>query len=524
MSYQSHKESWEETVKIVSIYALFGIGWIYGSDTVLGWLVHDQSVILKIAVAKGSFFILCTAALLYFLINRFVRRVVAAGDRLSDSLKYYEAIFNATSKAIFVLDAQSGCIVDVNNRMLEIYGYERDEALSANIGQLSEGTAPFSQEDAVEKVRKANSEASQCFEWLARKRNGELFWAEVSISKVKLNDFERIIAVVRDISEHKKAVESLSRLNRTLRTLTKCNEILVRAENEFDLLHEVCRVIVDDGGYRFAWVAYAEHDMEKSVHPVAHAGHEAGYLEKLVISWTETEAGMGPTGTAIRTGQAACFRDIEQEPAYAIWRDEARKRGYRSTLAIPLVSSEQPGALNIYAAEADAFDAAEIELMVHLANDLAYGIKSLRTRVKHRQASEALYESAEEYRNLAVARAQEKNLLRALIDSIPDLIFFKDQASVYLGCNKAFEAFAGRTEEELIGLTDLDMFPREIGEFFREMDHQMMSERKARTNEEWVDYPDGRLVFLETLKSPYHDTDGAVLGLIGISRDITSRK
>ncbi len=327
----------------------------------------------------------------------------------------------------------------------------------------------------------------------------------------------------QDITDRKRAEESLSRLNRTLITLTRCNETLVRAENEPGLLHDICRVIVEDGGYRFAWVGYAEHDDARSIRPVAHAGHEDGYLETLGLSWAETERGMGPSGKAIRSGMPICAKDIERDPSFCLWRDEARRRGYRSSLAIPLISSEQTGCLNIYASEPNAFDTEEIELMAQLANDLAYGIKSLRTREKHRRTSEALWESAEEYKKLAAVRDQERNLLRALIDSIPDLIFFKDRASVYLGCNKAFEAFAGRSEKNLVGCTDLDMFANEVGESFREMDRHMMNQRTARRNEEWVDYPDGRRVLLETLKTPFYDRDGNILGLIGISRDITER-
>jgi PAS domain S-box-containing protein len=327
----------------------------------------------------------------------------------------------------------------------------------------------------------------------------------------------------QDITERKKAEESLCHLNRTLRTLTKCNETLVRAENESDLLHDICRVIVEEGGYRFAWVGYADYDEARSVRPVAHAGYEEGYLETLNITWADTGRGHGPSGTAIRTELPSYIKDIRRDPSFAIWRDEAVKRGYMSSLAIPIISAGQIGSLNIYASEPDVFDEQEIELMVQLANDMAYGIKSLRTREKHKQTTEALCESLEEYRKLAAARDQERNLLRALIDSIPDLIFFKDHASVYLGCNKAFEAFAGRTENDLIGLTDLDMFPREVGELFRETDRQMMAHRMSRRNEEWVDYQDGRHVFLETLKTPFYDQNGKILGLIGISRDITER-
>ena len=108
-----------ETAKIVGIYALFGLAWIYWSDTVLGWLVHDSVVMVKIAVVKGSLFILCTATLLCFLINRFIRQLTAAETLQIESLRNYEAIFNATNEAIFVHDAQSGRILDVNDRTLD---------------------------------------------------------------------------------------------------------------------------------------------------------------------------------------------------------------------------------------------------------------------------------------------------------------------------------------------------------------------------------------------------------------------
>ena len=209
MSYKSPLKLRTATAKIVVIYVLFGLAWIYGSDTILGWLVHDPVVMVKIAVIKGSLFIVCTATLLYFLINRFVQHLAAADSAKIESLKNYQAIFNATNEAIFVHDAQSGCILDVNDRMLEIYGYKRDEALTVDIGQLSEGTHPYTQEEAAECVRKAMAEGPQVFEWLCRRKTGELFWTEVSLRRITINDFDRVIAVVRDISERKQMDDAL---------------------------------------------------------------------------------------------------------------------------------------------------------------------------------------------------------------------------------------------------------------------------------------------------------------------------
>jgi diguanylate cyclase (GGDEF)-like protein/PAS domain S-box-containing protein len=121
----------------------------------------------------------------------------------------------------------------------------------------------------------------------------------------------------------------------------------------------------------------------------------------------------------------------------------------------------------------------------------------------------------------AIALAHQQALLRSLIDSVPDLIFFKDTDSTYLGCNKAFAAFAGRPESEQIGKSDFDFFDQETAEFFRLNDREMLAQGQTRRNEEWVRYPDGREVLFDTVKAPFLDSQGETLGLIGISRDIT---
>ena len=118
----------------------------------------------------------------------------------------------------------------------------------------------------------------------------------------------------------------------------------------------------------------------------------------------------------------------------------------------------------------------------------------------------------------------EKAQMRCIIDSIPDLIFIKDMNGVYLGCNKAFEDFTGRKESAIVGKTDFDFFDAETAEFFRQKDREMMEIGSTRVNEESVVYPDGRNVTLETLKTFFYGPDGKMLGLVGISRDITKRK
>ncbi|MCX7143861.1 MAG: PAS domain S-box protein, partial [Proteobacteria bacterium] len=120
--------------------------------------------------------------------------------------------------------------------------------------------------------------------------------------------------------------------------------------------------------------------------------------------------------------------------------------------------------------------------------------------------------------------AESRATMIALINSIPDLIFYKNPEGVYLGCNDAFGALVGRSVAEITNKTDHELFPQAVADFFRSKDLAMLSSLKKQSNEEWVDYPDGRHVLLDTLKSPFWDGEGKLLGLLGISRDITERK
>jgi len=190
-------------------------------------------------------------------------------------------------------------------------------------------------------------------------------------------------------------------MQRALQTLSKCNEALIHATDETELLATICRIVVETGGYRLAWVGYAENDKAKSVRPVAQMGFEAGYLETLKITWADTARGRSPTGAAIRTGQPCLARNIVNDAAFAPWRKEALKRGYESSISLPLLAGGKPlGALNLYTAEPDAFDAKEVALLRELADDLAHGINTLRTRTGFNQAEKALRQSEQNYREL----------------------------------------------------------------------------------------------------------------------------
>ena len=195
-----------------------------------------------------------------------------------------------------------------------------------------------------------------------------------------------------NIVEQRRAKSALARINRALRTTSQCNQLLVRAQSEDQLMHDICRLAVESGGYRMAWVGFAEDDAARTVRPVASFGMEEGYLESADIRWADVDRGRGPTGTAIREGRRVVAQDVLNNPGLAPWHEAASRRGYQSTIALPLLDAEKRcfGALSLYAAEPDAFDSHEVEMLDELVNDLAYGIQSLRIQVARDMAEEHL--------------------------------------------------------------------------------------------------------------------------------------
>ncbi|MDD2914021.1 MAG: GAF domain-containing protein [Gallionella sp.] len=196
--------------------------------------------------------------------------------------------------------------------------------------------------------------------------------------------------VIKDITERMQAVIALNHANRALATLSVVNRNLVRATNEDELLQTICQAIVEQRGYRMAWVGYAQQDADKTIKVMAHAGHDEDYLEALQLTWAEAVRGMGPCGRAIRGGTTQLCQDIANDPHYPPWRDAALKRGYAASITLPLVDGDGKvfGILTVYAEEVNAFSSTEVDLLEEMAGDLAFGVRGLHIRHERDLAQE----------------------------------------------------------------------------------------------------------------------------------------
>jgi PAS domain S-box-containing protein len=193
---------------------------------------------------------------------------------------------------------------------------------------------------------------------------------------------------------HNKKQDELLKAQKVIQALSECNDAVIHFKGEADLLREICRIVVEVGGYRMAWVGYAEQDIGRTVTPVGKYGYEEGYLETVKVTWLDTDRGRGPTGTSIRTGVPSIVHFVQNDPAFAPWKVEATKRGYHSVIGLPLLLDGRTiGALTIYASEPDAFGPEEVELLIKLSGNLSYGIGALRVHQAHRQAEASLKEA-----------------------------------------------------------------------------------------------------------------------------------
>ncbi len=298
---------------------------------------------------------------------------------------------------------------------------------------------------------------------------------------------------------------SLHKASRALRTLRGCGQALVRAENEHALMETVCRMIVEIGGYRLAWVGFAERDEKKTIRPVVQWGYEKGYLEKLNLTWEDTERGNGPAGTAIRTGLPCVVQNIVSKPESSFWRSEALSHNFGSTVSLPLSDDDGTfGALGIYAEEPDAFDTEELDLLRELADDLSYGIGTLRLRVS-RELEE-----------------KERILLATACEQLKEGVAILDERGAVRYLNQSLERISGYDRMDVTGrnVRELGDNP-DAGKIF-----ESMADAMAR-NTEWSGRftagkgRNGSSFEMEMSVSPLRDTDGRITNYVFVSRDVS---
>jgi PAS domain S-box-containing protein len=330
--------------------------------------------------------ILCGTLAFIRLMHPMIRKLAASEER-------YRGLVETMSDGLGVM-GPDGSITYANRRLCEMWGYGPDELIGRTLADfLDRAEGP----GLLEELARQKEGEQGTYELAFAPKDGRKLIVLVSPRPIfgANGAFQGTFAVFTDITEIKRVDQELRRLNRALRMLSDCNQILIRAGEESMLLQKVCDTIVRTGGYRFAWVGLPGDDPEKTVKPIAWAGVEGGDLEADESAWAFY--GHGPAGTTIHTGEPEVVRNLARDSRFSPWREEALKRGWRSSIALPLNMAEHTyGTLSICADTTDAFDEEEVKLLTELADDLAYGLSAVRAQTERRKAEAGLRES--EYR------------------------------------------------------------------------------------------------------------------------------
>lgn len=425
-------------------------------------------------------------------------------DLLTESEERYRRIFETASDGIVLLEKREGQITHANPAAEKMLGYSKEDYVGKKLEDIG--------------VSLDTSNFSTIMHELDR--SGIINYSDVPVTTKSGQHIDTDIYMVdraslaqcniRDVTERKNKEENLRKVNRTLLARSNSSKAMMSAKDESWYLNEVCRIIVEDCGHAMVWIGLAEQDEGRSVRPVAHAGLEEGYIDAADITWSDTERGRGPVGTAIRTGKTSVFRDIHCNPAFVPWREEAVKRGYASVISVPLLAEGKAfGVLNIYSRHQDPFSDDEVQLLNDLASDLSYGIAAIKLRKAQAEAESALRKSERKY--------------KSLVETTIDGVYQSDSDSVFVFINQAgAEMFGHKAPEEMIGKPAIEYWadPKERLSFLAELKRAKILKAYPLKGKK----KDGSVIDIEMSSRIMEDEHGGFRGIEGVLRDVTDQR
>ncbi len=286
----------------------------------------------------------------------------------------FQALIEQAADAFYMHDFK-GIIIDVNRRACECLGYSRAELVGMNVLQIDQHLNLEKSREIWDKTLEGEAYTHYSYHY---QKIGTRFPVEVRIGSCKINNEHFIVALVRDITDIKQAESRILQLNRLYSTLSYINQTIVKVREKIPLFQEICKVVVEHGGFRMAWIGLYDEE-KRTVTPTTYAGHESGYLKQYNLLDLEKEAKNGPIAISIREGHSIICQNIETDNRVLPWRDDALKRGYKSVSTIPLRCNDKIiGVLLVYSSEANIFGEEYEKLLDEIGEDISFALDSIR--------------------------------------------------------------------------------------------------------------------------------------------------
>ncbi len=336
-------------------------------------------------------------------------------EALRKSEERYALAAQGANDGIWDWDFETGEVY-LSPRWKEMLGYEEGEFLDSAI-EWRRSIHPDDYDRVIATGRaflKGKILAYQ-LEYRLRHKDGSYRWvhARAVCLRNAAGRAYRMAGSHTDITERKAAEEKILRLNRLYAMLSANGQVILRATDRDTLYRESCRIAVEHGGFRMAWVGLID-ESSGLVNPVASSGHVEGYLDHIHISVRAEPAGLGPTGSAIRAGSYYVCNDFMHDPCTLPWQQAATSRNFQSSAAIALKQDDKViGALTMYAAERDFFDQQLVELLQELAANISFALANLDREALRRETELALQaETAERLQAVEALRQKDQLLMQ----------------------------------------------------------------------------------------------------------------
>ncbi len=367
---------------------------------------------------------------------------------------------------------------------------------------------PDSKELVVERMKKVASDNATLpfIEEKALRIDGKAVDVEIKAIPIKLGGKYAVQLIIHDLTEKKQADLALQNANRLYSVLSNVNQAIFQIKDKLEIYREVCRIAIEDGRFRMAWIGEIDEQINKIV-PIISAGYVNGYLDNVNIDLNDEKRSGGPTGRAAKTGEHYIAYDIANSPDMAIWKDQALQNGYFTSAAFPIkIFNKVIGAFTLYADASYSFNEEEINLLDLLAKDISNGIEFFEVDAIRHETLEALKES-EEIQSLYMKHS-------------PIYTYIKEVTSKESRVLKASDNFIdmiGVSSSDMIGKTMEELYPAEFAEKISQDDRDVVASGKMLEQEEELN---GRVYI--TLKYPIIERGKRLLA--GYTIDITKRK
>jgi PAS domain S-box-containing protein len=427
---------------------------------------------------------------------------------LLESEERFSKAYNTSPIAFMIANMEDGKVIEVNDAFTTFSGFTREEALASSTLNLKLWVHEEDRQQMVSLLREGLKVVR--LETMLRSKNGNIITALFSAQVIQLGHKFCIISSVEDITERKNLEEKILKANRIYAFISQINQTIVRTRNKNKLFEEACRIAIEHGKFQMAWIGLV--DMEnKLVKAVNFAGVEDGYLARIKkITVSDLPEGRGPTGTAIKEGKHVVCNDIANDPRMALWKDEALKRGFRSSVALPIKTfGIVTGTFSIYASVPHFFDNEEIILLNEVTNNISYALESIETEKRRKETEESLH---------AITAK-----LETLIQVSPLAITLLDNNGNVQLWNLAAEKIFGWSAHEVIGYPN-PIVPTDKQDEYNELSSQIIGGDAITNMETERKRKDGSFVYVSISSVQVCDKNGKAVGRMAIISDISDRK